>query len=332
MSWANPEYLWLFLLIPILLGLQVWRLYFKKNPSLTFSSVSPLKGLPGNYRAWLVYLTPLLYLAACSFIILALARPQLQNTTVERNAEGIDIVLSIDISTSMRAEDIEPNRLEGAKAVAADFISKRISDRIGINVFARQSFTVVPPTMDYPLVNELLATIDMGMVQDGTAIGMGIATAVNRLKDSQAESKVILLLTDGMNNAGEIDPVTAAELASTFDIRIYTLGIGSRGTAPYPVDDPIFGRRYQNVQVNIDEDMLRQIADLTGGKYYRATDLGELIEIYDEIDQLEQTEIEEIIYTDYEDQYAFYLISGLMALLLGFANERFFTRSSLFHP
>ncbi|MEX2345742.1 MAG: VWA domain-containing protein, partial [Balneolaceae bacterium] len=154
----------------------------------------------------------------------------------------------------------------------------------------------------------------------------------NRLKDSQAESKVILLLTDGMNNAGEIDPVTAAELASTFDIRIYTLGIGSRGTAPYPVDDPIFGRRYQNVQVNIDEDMLRQIADLTGGKYYRATDLGELIEIYDEIDQLEQTEIEEIIYTDYEDQYAFYLISGLMALLLGFANERFFTRSSLFHP
>ncbi|MEX2346775.1 MAG: VWA domain-containing protein, partial [Balneolaceae bacterium] len=196
MSWANPEYLWLFLLIPILLGLQVWRLYFKKNPSLTFSSVSPLKGLPGNYRAWLVYLTPLLYLAACSFIILALARPQLQNTTVERNAEGIDIVLSIDISTSMRAEDIEPNRLEGAKAVAADFISKRISDRIGINVFARQSFTVVPPTMDYPLVNELLATIDMGMVQDGTAIGMGIATAVNRLKDSQAESKVILLLTD----------------------------------------------------------------------------------------------------------------------------------------
>lgn len=332
MSWANPEYLWLFLLIPVLLAVQVWRFYTRKQPSLTFSSISPLKGLPGNYRSWLIYLTPLFYLAAYSFVVLALARPQLHNTTVEQHAEGIDIVLSIDISTSMRAEDIEPNRLEGAKAVAADFISNRISDRIGINVFARQSFTVVPPTMDYNLVNDLLSTIDMGMVQDGTAIGMGIATAVNRLKDSQAESKVIILLTDGMNNSGEIDPVTAAELATTFNIRIYTLGIGSRGTAPYPVDDPIFGRRYQNVQVNIDEDMLRQIADLTGGNYYRATDLDELIDIYDEIDQLEQTEIEEIIYTDYEDQYAFYLISGLMALLFGFANERFFTRSSLFHP
>lgn len=332
MSWANPEYLWLFLLLPLLLGYQGWRIYSKKNPSLTFSSIAPLKGLPGNFRAWMVYLTPLLYLAAYSLVVLALARPQLQNTTIERKAEGIDIVLSIDISTSMRAEDIEPNRLEGAKAVAADFISNRISDRIGINVFARQSFTVVPPTIDYSLVNELLATVDMGMVQDGTAIGMGIATAINRLKDSQAESKVIILLTDGMNNAGEVDPVTAAELASTFNIRIYTLGIGSRGTAPYPVDDPIFGRRYQNVQVNIDEGMLRQIADITGGNYYRATDLEELVEVYHEIDQLEQTEIEEIIYTDYEDKYAAYLFSGLVALLLGFINERFLTRSSLFQP
>lgn len=332
MSWANPEYLWLFLLIPLLIGYQGWKIYFKKNPSLTFSSIAPLRDLPGNFRAWLVYLTPLLYLAAYSLIVLALARPQLQNTTIERKAEGIDIVLSIDISTSMRAEDIEPNRLEGAKAVASDFISNRISDRIGINVFARQSFTVVPPTIDYSLVNDLLATVDMGMVQDGTAIGMGIATAINRLKDSQAESKVIILLTDGMNNAGEVDPVTAAELASTFDIKIYTLGIGSRGTAPYPVDDPIFGRRYQNVQVNIDEDMLRQIADITGGNYYRATDLEELVDVYHEIDQLEQTEIEEIIYTDYEDKYAAYLLSGLMALLLGFINERFLTRSSLFQP
>ncbi|MEX0823050.1 MAG: VWA domain-containing protein, partial [Balneolaceae bacterium] len=158
------------------------------------------------------------------------------------------------------------------------------------------------------------------------------ATAINRLKDSNAESKVIILLTDGMNNAGEVDPVTAAELAQTYNIRIYTLGIGSRGTAPYPVDDPIFGRRYQNVQVNIDEEMLQQIADLTGGRYFRATDLDELIQIYDEIDQLEQTEIEEIIYTDYEDLYDTYLLSGLLFLMIGFLNERFFTRSPLFHP
>jgi Ca-activated chloride channel family protein len=332
MSWSNPEYFWLLLLIPVYLGYYFWKIYSRKRPSLTFSSIEPVKNLPGNYRVWLSYLTPLLYVAAYTFIVAAIARPQLQNTTVERSAEGIDIVISLDISTSMRAEDIEPNRLEGAKAVAADFISNRLSDRIGINVFARQSFTVVPPTLDYQLVNELLGTVEMGMVEDGTAIGMGIATAINRLKDSNAESKVIILLTDGMNNAGEVDPVTAAELAQTYNIRIYTLGIGSRGTAPYPVDDPIFGRRYQNVQVNIDEEMLQQIADLTGGRYYRATDLNELIQIYDEIDQLEQTEIEEIIYTDYEDLYDTYLLSGLLFLIIGFLNERFFTRSPLFHP
>lgn len=332
MSWSNPEYFWLLLLIPVYLGYYLWKIYSQKRPSLTFSSIEPVKNLPGNYRAWLSYLTPVLYVAAYSFIVAAIARPQLQNTTVERSAEGIDIVISLDISTSMRAEDIEPNRLEGAKAVAADFISNRLSDRIGINVFARQSFTVVPPTLDYQLVNELLGTVEMGMVEDGTAIGMGIATAINRLKDSNAESKVIILLTDGMNNAGEVDPVTAAELAQTYNIRIYTLGIGSRGTAPYPVDDPIFGRRYQNVQVNIDEEMLQQIADLTGGRYYRATDLEELIQIYDEIDQLEQTEIEEIIYTDYEDLYDTYLLSGLLFLIIGFLNERFFTRSPLFQP
>lgn len=330
MTWANPEYFWLLLLIPILAGFYIWRWYTKKAPSLTFSSTEPLENLPGNWRAWLTYLTPILFLTSFALLVTALARPQLQNTTVERNAEGIDIVLSIDISTSMRAEDIEPNRLEGAKEVAADFISNRVSDRIGINVFARQSFTVVPPTMDYDLVKELLETVDMGMVQDGTAIGMGIATAVNRLKDSQAESKVIILLTDGMNNSGEIDPITAAELATSFNIRMYTIGIGTRGTAPYPIDDPIFGRRYQNVRVDIDEDMLRQIADMTGGSYYRATDIDELIAIYDEIDQLEQTEIEEIIYTDYEDRYPFWLLLAFLTLVLAFVNERMITRSSFF--
>jgi len=241
----------------------------------------------------------------------AMARPQLQNTTVEQYAEGIDIMISIDISSSMLAEDIKPNRLIAAKEVAGDFISQRETDRIGINVFARESFTVVPPTLDHNLVQGLLETVDLGMVRDGTAIGMGIATSINRLRDSDAESRVIILLTDGMNNAGEIDPVTAGEMAATLGIRVYTMGIGTRGTAPYPVDDPVFGRRYQNVQVNIDEDMLRQIARQTGGQYWRATDLDELIAVYQEIDELEKSEIEEIIYIDTEDRYPLYLMAAL---------------------
>lgn len=291
-----------------------------------------LKNLPGNYRSFLVWATPFLYTAAYVFLVLALARPQLQNTSVERSAEGIDIMISIDISSSMLAEDIKPNRLIAAKEVAADFIRQRTTDRIGINVFARESFTVVPPTLDHDLVQNMLATVDLGMVRDGTAIGMGIATSINRLRDSEAESRVIILLTDGMNNAGEIDPVTAGEMAAALGVRVYTMGIGSRGTAPYPVDDPIFGRRYQNVQVNIDEDMLIHIAEITGGEYWRATDLDELFEVYREIDRLERTEIDEIIYVNYSDEYPSYLMAGLAFLVLAFVNERFFTRSPLFHP
>lgn len=331
MNWANPEFFWLLVLIPVYIGYKVWFVLTKKDPSLTFSSTNFLKKLPGNYRAYLLWLTPLLYIAAYSLFVIALARPQLENSTIERNAEGIDIIMSIDISSSMLAEDISPNRLSAAKSVASDFINERLSDRIGINVFARESFTVVPPTLDHDLVKNMLETIDVGTVRDGTAIGMGIATSINRLRDSEAESKVIILLTDGMNNAGEIDPITAGEMAATFEIRIYTLGIGTRGTAPYPVDDPVFGRRYQNVEVNIDEEMLTQVANQTGGQYYRATDLQELIAIYDEIDRLEQSEIEEIIYIDREDLYPWYLGSGILLLLAGFLNERFFTRSPLFY-
>lgn len=331
MIWANPHYFWLLLLVPFYLAYRFWILYTKNTASLTFSTVSLFKEIPGNYRSYLVWLTPLLYSTAFVLMVAAMARPQLQNSTLERNAEGIDIILSIDISSSMLAEDIEPNRLTAAKRVASDFIDGRQSDRIGINVFARESFTVVPPTLDHNLVKELLGTVDLGMIRDGTAIGMGIATSINRLRDSEAESKVIILLTDGMNNAGEIDPVTAGEMASTFGIRIYTIGIGTRGTAPYPVDDPVFGRRYQNVEVNIDEEMLTQIATQTGGRYWRATDLQELFSVYEEIDQLEQSEIEEIIYIDYEDRYPYYLIPGLIMLIFGFVNERFIVRSSLFH-
>ena len=248
-----------------------------------------------------------------------MARPQEQLTTVERNAEGIDIVMALDISSSMKAEDLKPNRFEAARMVAKDFIDQRLSDRIGLVSFAMQSFTVCPPTLDYRLLKELIEEVEMGVIQDGTAIGMGIATSVNRLKDSEAKSKVIILLTDGQNNAGEIDPVTAADLALAYDIKIYTIGAGTRGTAPYPVDDPIFGRRYRNIQVDIDEDMLKKVAQLTGGKYYRATDTQELVSIYAEIDELERTKVEEIIYTDYTDLYPMYLGFSLLFLSLYYA-------------
>ena len=328
MSWANPHLLWLLLLLIPIIGYQIWKHQSKKNPSLLFSNTSGLKNLGGNWRTYGIWVAPLLQVFAFILIVIALARPQYKNTTVERNAEGIDIVLTLDISTSMKAEDLKPNRLEAAKSVAEDFVNKRISDRIGLVLFARQSFTMVPPTLDYDLLKRLLGDVEMGVVEDGTAIGMGIATAVNRLKESEAESKVIILLTDGQNNAGEIDPVTAADLAVSYDIKIYTIGAGTRGTAPYPVKDPIFGDRYQNVEVNIDEEMLTQIANMTNGSYFRATDTEKLEDIYDQIDELEKTEIEEVIYTDIQDLYARFLIPGILLLVLSIISEQFVFRKA----
>lgn len=329
MSWANPQWLWLLLLLIPLIGYQTWNLWSSRTPSLTFSDTSDFTGLTGNWKTYGIYLPPLLQWIAFALVVCAMARPQYQNTTVERNAEGIDIVLTLDISTSMKAEDLKPNRLEAAKSVAADFIDERLSDRIGLVLFARQSFTAVPPTLDYELLNRLLGEVEMGVVEDGTAIGMGIATAVNRLKDSQAESKVIILLTDGQNNSGEVDPVTAADLAVSQGIKIYTIGAGTHGTAPYPVQDPVFGDRYQNIEVNIDEDMLTEIATMTEGSYFRATDTERLEEIYEQINELEKTEIEEIIYTDYEDLYPRFLLPGVLLLILSIVAERFVFRNAM---
>lgn len=329
MSWANPEWFWLLLLLPALIGLHVWRWYNNRRTSITFSDVSLLTELPGNWRVYGVWVPPVLQWIAFALIVAALARPQLQNTTVEREAEGIDIVMALDISTSMRAEDLEPNRFEAAKNVAADFINQRESDRIGLVAFARQSFTVVPPTLDYDLVVQLLEDLEMGVIEDGTAIGMGLATAINRLKESSAESKVIILLTDGQNNAGEIDPVTAADLAVSYGIRVYTIGAGTRGTAPYPMEDPVFGTRYQNIRVDIDEDMLTQVAEMTDGSYFRATDTESLEEIYEQINELETSEVEELIYTDYEDLYPNFLIPGFLLLILAFVSNKFIFRTDL---
>lgn len=301
-----------------MIGLYLYRHYTQKNASLSFSSLQLMSDLPGNWKVHLHWLRAIALWAGISFLIIALARPQQKLTTVERNAEGIDIVLVLDMSTSMRAEDLKPNRFEAARSVAKDFVDRRNSDRIGLVTFAMKSFTVVPPTLDYRLLKSLINDLQMGVIEDGTAIGMGIATAVNRLKESQAESKVIILLTDGQNNSGEIDPVTAADLALTYGIKIYTIGAGTRGTAPYPIQDPIFGRRYQNIQVNIDEEMLTKVAELTNGKYYRATDSDQLQKIYAEIDELERSEVEELIYTDYKDLYVQYLILSLSFFLLSF--------------
>lgn len=329
MTWANPEWFWLLLLLPVLIGLSVWRYWTNRQPSLLFSDTTPLNDLPGNWRKYGVWLAPVTMWIAYALVVMALARPQYKNTTVEKNAEGIDIVLTLDISTSMRAEDLKPNRFEAARNVAIDFINERVSDRIGLVAFAAKSFTVCPPTLDYRLLDNLLNEVKMGMIDDGTAIGMGIATAVNRLKDSEAKSKVIILLTDGENNAGEIDPVTAADLAVTYGIKIYTIGVGTKGTAPYPVQDPIFGKRYQNVKVDLDEDMLTKIANMTGGEYFRATDTQRLREIYDRINQLERTKIEEIIYTDYKDLYPRFLFPAVLLLVLSVLSEKIFFRTEL---
>ena len=327
MTFSSPEWFWLLALLPLLIGLQIWRRYNGREPSITFSDISGLKNIEGNWRAYGVWAAPALQWIAYILIVLALARPQFKNTTVERNAEGIDIVMVLDLSTSMKAEDLKPNRFEAARNVAEDFIDKRVSDRIGLVAFARKSFTVVPPTLDYDLLKRLLNDVVMGIVEDGTAIGMGIATAVNRLKESEAKSRVIILLTDGQNNSGEIDPVTAADLAVTYGIKIYTIGAGTRGTAPYPIKDPVFGTRYLNVKVDIDEEMLTRIAEMTGGEYFRATNTERLQEIYERIDELEKTEIEELIFTDYQDLYLRFLLPALFLLILSVLSDRILFRT-----
>ena len=328
--WDFPQAFWALLVLPLWLGLEFWRHRSGRFPRLLYSTLGIVRTAEPGLRARLRHLPAALTALGFAAGVLALARPQLENVTVERSADGIDIVMILDTSTSMRAEDLKPNRLEAARAVAMDFVDGRISDRVGLVVFARQSYTACPPTLDYNLLTNVLENVRMGQIQDGTAIGMGLATAVNRLKDSKAISRVVILLTDGMNNAGEIDPVTAAELALTYQIKIYTIGVGSRGTAPYPIDDPIFGRRYQSVSVDIDEEMLTEIASMTGGQYFRATNTDALQEIYDRIDEMERTEVEEIYYTDYQDLYPYAVFAAVALILVGTLTERFWLRSPIF--
>jgi Ca-activated chloride channel family protein len=329
MIWANPEFFFLLLIVPVILAVKYWFTKKKRISGISFSDTSDLVNLPGNWRAKGVWTTPLLHVVAIIFIILALARPQSQNDTIERITEGIDIVITLDLSTSMLAEDLRPNRFIAAKNLTSQFIDNRQNDRIGLVIFRRQSFTLVPPTTDYRLLKHQLENMRMDITEDGTAIGMGIATAVNRLRNSSSKSKVIILLTDGENNAGEIDPITASDLAAAHNIRLYTIGVSTEGTAPYPIDDPVFGRRYHPIKVDIDEPMLTQIAEKTGGRYFRARDTEALANIYSDINLLETSEVEEIIYLDRKDHYGFYLLTGLLLIFLSVISDRLIFRNDL---
>ncbi|PLX14524.1 MAG: aerotolerance regulator BatA [Marinilabiliales bacterium] len=289
-DWANPEYLWLLLLIPLLIA-WYWLRQNKRQSEILFSSNNVFQNMPTSPKTYLSHLLFVLRLLALSLLIIALARPQSVSSKQNINIEGIDIVTALDVSSSMLARDLKPNRLEAAKAVSKDFISKRPNDRVGLVIFAGEAFTQVPLTTDHQMIYSLFREIESGIIEDGTAIGDGLATSVSRLKDSQAISKVIILLTDGVNNSGSLDPRSAAELAKLYGIRVYTIGVGTQGYAPYPMQTP-FGVQMQNVEVQIDEELLQQIAEKTGGRYFREQDNASLKEIYNEIDTLEKSKID----------------------------------------
>ena len=316
MRFANPIFLILFGIIPLL----IWD-YFRRagtrEASIIFSDIAIPKNIRPGFRVRYRHAPVILRMAAIFIFILALARPQAGQKEEEIITEGIDIMLTLDISGSMKAEDFAPqNRLGAAKDVLKDFIKSRRNDRIGLVVFSRYSFTQCPLTLDYGTLLELLDKVDIGMIEDGTAIGMAITNAVNRLRDSVVKSKIIVLLTDGVNNAGKIDPLTASKAAKALGIKIYTIGAGKPGGAMYPVEDPIFGKRYVRIDTEIDETLLKNIADETGGLYFRAKDKEGLAEIYKTIGRLEKTKIETKEYANYTELAGVFILPGFIFLLL----------------
>ncbi len=314
MTFANPEYFYLLLFLPLMIY-WYWKKQKQQLVELQVSTVKAFQSVPRSWRQRFRHILFLFRILTVVFLTVAIARPQSTSKGENVSTEGIDIVLVNDISGSMLAEDFRPNRIEAAKRTAMEFIDGRPTDRIGLVVFSGESFTQCPLTLDHGVIKNLLSEIKSGMIKDGTAIGMGLATAVSRLKDSKAKSKVIVLLTDGINNQGFIDPLTAAGIAQQFGVRVYTIGVGTIGMAPYPVQTP-FGTQYQNVPVEIDEKLLQQIADQTGGKYYRATDNKKLKAIYDEIDRLEKTKIEVTQFRRHkEEYYTAAMFAGLLLLL-----------------
>lgn len=322
-EFAHPGFFWLFVLIPVIAGWYIWRerkLYGYLSLSAVKGFALPRKSLLPMFRHSGIVLRCL----ALAVLIVAIARPQSSLSWQNSTTEGIDIVIASDISGSMLAEDFTPNRMEAGKNIAIDFIKNRPNDRIGLVIFSGESFTQCPLTIDHEVLINLFKDIKNGMIDDGTAIGMGLATAVNRLKESDTKSKVIILLTDGSNNTGSIPPITAAEIAKQFGIRVYTVGLGTRGMAPYPVQTPM-GIQYQRVPVDVDEGTLTKIAEITGGKYFRATNNSTLKNIYDQIDKLEKAKID---VTQYHKKTELFFPFALIAL--GFLLLEFVLKNTVF--
>lgn len=311
-EFAHPGFFWLLLVIPLMIAYYYWR-NRKLHGTLGLSTTQSFAKAPKNSLQIFRHSGFVLRCLAFIALILALARPQSALSWQDETTEGIDIMIATDISGSMLAEDFTPNRLEAGKNIAINFIKNRPDDRIGLVVFSGESFTQCPLTIDHDVLINLFADIKNGMIDDGTAIGMGLATAVNRLKDSEAKSKVVILLTDGVNNRGSIPPVTAAQIAKQFGIRVYTVGIGTNGSARYPLQDQFGNVHYQMVPVDIDENTMTKIADITGGKYFRARNNNELMKIYEQIDKLEKVKI---AVTRYHKKTERYLPFALVALFL----------------
>jgi Ca-activated chloride channel homolog len=310
-TFAEPFFLYLLVVVPAMVVFYILKQQ-KVTASVRMPGLQSFADAGTTFRHYLRHLLFALRAIAITLLIIVLARPQKTDRFQDVTTEGIDIVLTQDISGSMLARDFRPDRLEAAKNIATEFISGRPYDRIGLVVFSGESFTQCPLTTDHAVLINLLREIQSGMIEDGTAIGMGLATAVNRIKDSQSKSKVIILLTDGVNNKGEIAPATAAGIAKTFGIRVYTIGVGTQGMAPYPVQTP-YGIQYQDMPVEIDEGILKEIAQTTGGKYFRATDNDKLVQVYKEIDKLEKSKIDVRQFSRKEERY---LIPALIAFFM----------------
>ena len=317
MHFASPYYLWLLTLLVPMIGYYVWRT-LQGGAAIRISSVAGVVRAPKTVRYYLRHLPFALRAAAFALLVVALARPQDVEQNVRTNTEGIDIMLAIDVSGSMLARDFKPDRITAAKEVAGSFIADRYGDRIGLVAFAGEAFTQSPLTTDQSTLQTLLARIRRGLIEDGTAIGNGLATAINRLRESEAKSKVIILLTDGVNNRGEIAPLTAAEIAKAQGIRVYTIGVGTEGMAPYPAIDMFGNITFVNQKVEIDEKTLTAISDMTGGKYFRATDKAKLKAIYDEINQLEKSKVEVTEHVSYHELYLAWVLAALGLLLAEF--------------
>lgn len=323
LTFKNPE---LFYLLLVILPMVAWYIFRQKRntASIQVSSTASLFRAPKTMKHYLRHSVFALQMLAILFFVIVLARPQSSQSWENSTTEGIDIVIALDISSSMLARDFAPDRLEAAKNVAMEFISGREHDRMGLVVFAGEAFTQCPLTSDRAVLLNLFKDIKSGLIEDGTAIGNGLATAVNRVKDSEAISRVVILLTDGENNRGEVAPMTAAEIAKTFGIRVYTVGVGSIGTAPYPVQTP-FGTELREMEVKIDEPLLTEMANITGGKYFRATSNKKLEEIYKEIDQLEKSKIDVHQFSRRSEEFLPFALIGALLLLASL-----FLRTTLF--